>query len=58
MTHSCHECRFYEPGEVDPEMGRIGKCALARKRYGGDVTVAWSRPTCKGFEKKEEGKKR
>jgi hypothetical protein len=51
VTRSCYECSHFEPGDVDPEMGRIGKCALARKKYGGEVTVAWSAPSCKGFVK-------
>lgn len=58
MTRTCCCCRHYEPGEIDPEMGRLGKCALARRKYGGDVTKPWSYPACKGFEEKEERRKR
>ncbi len=57
MTHSCHQCKHWEPGEIDEEMGRIGKCALARKKYQGDVTRPWSYPACKGFEKRGERKR-
>lgn len=58
MTHTCRECRHYEPTGIDPAWGwQVGKCTYARERFGGDVTVAWSRPTCKGFEKKEEKKR-
>jgi len=58
MTHTCHECSFFEPGDVDPDAGRLGKCALARKKYGGDVKKSWSAPACKGFEKKDKGHRR
>ena len=58
MTRSCHQCRLWESGEVDPEVGRLGKCLLARQRYDGDVTRPWSYPACKGFESKDETNRR
>lgn len=52
---SCHECAHYEclGDEHMNEGGRVGQCLLARERYGGDLTVGWNAPACKGFESKE-----
>lgn len=57
MTRTCRECRFFDLGEADPEVGRLGKCLLAKQRFGGDVTKLWSHPACKGFEDKMMGQK-
>ncbi len=51
MTSSCGDCRFFERlPEEHPIVGIVGKCALAREKFAGDVTRRWSSPTCKGFE--------
>ncbi len=51
----CSECLHFErPAVGSPEHGRSGKCALARKRFGGEVTMLWTAPACKGFEAKEK----
>ncbi len=59
MTRSCRECLHYEwfGDEHMDEGGRVGQCLLARKRYGGDLKVSWSRPACKGFERKDQGQR-
>lgn len=52
-SHSCYECAlFVRPALDSPDHGIRGKCALAKKKWNGDVTVGWTAPACRGFESK------
>jgi len=59
MTRTCSECFHFERNEKGDYKagGRPGICALAAKRWDGEINVHSAAPACKGFEKKDQGQR-
>jgi hypothetical protein len=57
MTRSCSECLHHEL--PDWNVTEYGKCLLSKKKkFDREVRVSPRWPACKGFEKKDQGRKR
>lgn len=57
MKSRCQECLHFEVVDCHQDIGNVGKCLLAEKKWGGEVHKPWNAAACKGFEDKITGRR-